>query len=247
MPRPAPDPAAQLVELGEAEALGAFDDHQGRIGDVDPDLDHRGRDQHGQFAGDECRHDGVLFRAFHPAVDEPDLGAEAQTQQSRALLGGGAVDLLAFLDQGAHPIGLPAAGDVAAEAVDHVGDFLVADHPRFDRRPARRHLVDPADVHLAIMGQRQGARDRRRGHHQQMRRARRLGREQQPLRHAEAVLLVDHGEAQRLVGDLFLKDRVGADEDVDRSVGESHQDGLARPALLAPGQDRGPHANCVEL
>ena len=74
-----------------------------------------------------------------------------------------------------------------------------------------------------------------------------LDDEQQPLRHAEAVLLVDHREAELLVGDLLLEDRVGADEDVDRAVGEAHQHAVARPALLAAGEDRDAHADAVEL
>ena len=119
LPLAAPDPAAQLVELGEAEALGALDDHQRRIGHVDADLDHRRRDQHRQLAGGEARHHRVLVRPLHPAVDQADLVvAEAQPQHPRPLLGGGGVALLAFLDQRAHPIGLAAAGDVAAEPVD---------------------------------------------------------------------------------------------------------------------------------
>ncbi len=41
----AADPAPQLVQLGDPEALGVLDQHQGRIGHVDPDLDHGRRDQ----------------------------------------------------------------------------------------------------------------------------------------------------------------------------------------------------------
>ena len=44
----APDAAAQLVELGEAEALGALDDHQRGVGHVDADLDDGGGDEHAQ-------------------------------------------------------------------------------------------------------------------------------------------------------------------------------------------------------
>ena len=40
------DPAAQLVELGDAEPVGVEQHHRGRVGDVDADLDHRRRDQH---------------------------------------------------------------------------------------------------------------------------------------------------------------------------------------------------------
>ena len=58
-----------------------------------------------------------------------------------------------------------------------------------------------------------------------------------PLGDPEAVLLVDDREAEPLVGDRLLEDGVGADEDVDRAVGEAHQGRFARPALLAPGED----------
>ena len=71
--------------------------------------------------------------------------------------------------------------------------------------------------------------------------------EQQALRDAEAVLLVDHGQAEALVGDLLLEDGVGADEDVDRAVGEPHQHGFPRPALLAAGEDGDADADAVEL
>ena len=160
----------------------------------------------------------------------PTLSPKRRRRMRRALLGGGEVDRLALLDQRADPISLPARGDMAAEPVDHLGQPLGADHPGLDRLAARRHLVEPADVHLAIMGERQRARDRRRGHHQQMRRPLGLLREHHPLRDAEAMLLVDHREAELLVGDRLLEDGVGADQDVDRAVGEPHQAGFARPA-----------------
>src|SRR3546814_18287919 len=41
----APDPAAELVKLGEAETLGVLDRHDGGFGHVDPDLDDRGGDE----------------------------------------------------------------------------------------------------------------------------------------------------------------------------------------------------------
>src|SRR5439155_18347973 len=43
--RPTPDPAAQLVELREPEAIGFLDDHDRRVWDVDADLDHGRRDE----------------------------------------------------------------------------------------------------------------------------------------------------------------------------------------------------------
>ena len=41
----ATDPAPQLVQLSQTEAFGLFDHHQGRIGHIDSDLDHRGCNQ----------------------------------------------------------------------------------------------------------------------------------------------------------------------------------------------------------
>ena len=53
--RPTPDPAAQLVELGEAEAVGLLHDHDRRVRDVDADLDHGRRDEHVELALLELR------------------------------------------------------------------------------------------------------------------------------------------------------------------------------------------------
>ena len=54
--RAAADPAAQLVQLGQPEQVGALDHHQGGVGHVDPDLDHGGGHQHLQLAGPEALH-----------------------------------------------------------------------------------------------------------------------------------------------------------------------------------------------
>ena len=40
-----PDPAAQLVQLRDAEPVGVHDDHDAGVGDVDADLDDRRRDE----------------------------------------------------------------------------------------------------------------------------------------------------------------------------------------------------------
>ena len=75
----AADAAAQLVELGEAEGLGALDHHDRGVGDVDADLDHGGGDQEPGAAGGEVGHRRVLRRRRQLAVDEADeLGAEGE-------------------------------------------------------------------------------------------------------------------------------------------------------------------------
>ena len=57
----AADPAAQLVQLADAEPVGVHHDHDGGVGDVDADLDHGGRDEHVDLAGGEGPHHGVLL------------------------------------------------------------------------------------------------------------------------------------------------------------------------------------------
>ena len=61
------------------------------------------------------------------------------------------------------------------------------------------------------------------------------------------MLLVDHRKPELLVGDLLLENCVRADEDVDRSVGESDEDAVAGPPLLAPGKDGDSNPYAVEL
>ena len=70
--RTAADAAAQLVELGEAEAVGLLDDHDRRVRDVDPDLDHRRRDEHVDLARLERRHDRAALGGLQPAVHAAD-------------------------------------------------------------------------------------------------------------------------------------------------------------------------------
>ena len=77
----AADAPAELVELRQAEALGVLDDDHRRVGDVDADLDHRGRDEDVELAGLEAAHDGVLLVRLHPAVHEVERGARRAVRQ----------------------------------------------------------------------------------------------------------------------------------------------------------------------
>ena len=57
----AADPAAQLVQLRDAEPVGVDDDHRARVRHVDADLDDRRRDEHVDLAGGERAHRRVLL------------------------------------------------------------------------------------------------------------------------------------------------------------------------------------------
>ena len=61
------------MELGEAEAFGVLDDHDGGVGDVDADFDHRGGDEDMRFVFAETFHDGVFFFAGQAAVEKAEF------------------------------------------------------------------------------------------------------------------------------------------------------------------------------
>ena len=215
------------MHLREAEALGVLDHHDRRLGNVDADLDHGRRDQHLRLAALEPLHRRVLVRPLHAAVHEADRVAEDGAQVFGALLRRGDVERLALLDQRANPIGARPAGDRAAEPRDDLVEPLDRQGAGVDRLAPGRLLAQRGDVHVAEIGQHQRARDRRRGHHQQIDRLALAG-ERQALVHAEAMLLVDHREAEIGEIDALLEQRMRADRDVDLARRQRRERGAAR-------------------
>jgi hypothetical protein len=118
---------------------------------------------------------------------------------------------LGLLDQRAHPVGLPAFLDMLGDEADHVVAPAVGDQPRLDRRPAGRQLVEHGDVEVGVVAHGQGARNRRRRHHQLVRIAALLA-QREALGDAEAVLFIDNGQPELGEIDAFLDQRVGADD-----------------------------------
>ena len=118
----AADAAAQLMELREAEAFGMLDHHHARLGHVDADFDHGGRDQDARRAGGKARHGAVLVRAAHAGR------ARARRCRRSASAGRGSAPRrrprsisLGFFDQRAHPVDPPALIERALDRVDHFG------------------------------------------------------------------------------------------------------------------------------
>ena len=153
-----------------------------------------------------------------------------------ALLGGGEVGGLRFLDHRADPVDLGLLRERPADRRDDLVEAFERHRPRVDRPPARRLLGQPRDVEIAIGGHHQGARDRR-GAHQQGVGVAALCRERQALLDAKAVLLVDDDEREIAEFDIGLQQRVGPDDDRGQAGGEARQHRGARPALLAAGQE----------
>ena len=174
-------------------------------------------------------------------MHQPDLAGEARAQQALALLGIGEVDFLRLLDQRADPVDPGAAGDHAAGGIDHLADALERNGAGVDRLAAGRLLGELRDIEVAVGRQHQRARDGR-GRHDQKIDGLRLGGERHALVHAEAMLLVDHGEREIGELDFLLDQRVRADDELDRTIGQALHRLLLLLLPVAAGQQGERHA-----
>ena len=95
-----------------------------------------------------------------------------------------------------------------------------------DRLPPRRPLVEQAEIEVAVQRERERARNRRGGHEQHVGRLA-LGAERLALLHAEAVLLVDDGEPEPRERRGLLHQRVRADDEQRRRIGQPPGDLLS--------------------
>ena len=236
--RAAADSPAQLVQLGQAEAFGLFDDHDGGVGDVDPDLDDGRGDQQADLAVGEVGHDRVLLRAGHLAVHQADAGADPGAQLGGALLGGLEVDQFGFGDQRADPERLGPMGDGVAQTGLDLVQAAGRHRAGGDRGAAGRLLVDARDVEVAVDGELQGARDRG-GRHGDQVDGLALGLQPLALGHAEPVLFVDDRQLQVLEADVVLEEGMGADRDLHGAGRQGAQLLGPRRALVAAGQQDG--------
>jgi hypothetical protein len=110
-------------------------------------------------------------------------------------------------------------------------------HTRVDRLPAGWFLGQSGDIKIAIGREHEGARNRRRRHHQRVH-APAFPGELKPLLDAEPMLLVDHCQPEVAEDYAFLHQRMGAKDEWNRAIGKTAEDLLARLAALAPSQKR---------
>ena len=139
----APDPAADLVELREPEAVGAVDDQGVGVGDVQAVLDDGGADQDVHVSVHETEHHLVELPPAHLAVGDGDGRAGRQ----RAHLLGRAVDgLNAVVEEEdlAAPVELPPKAvvqDVVVPGNDMSGDG----DPVAGRSPNQRKVAQAGE------------------------------------------------------------------------------------------------------
>ena len=193
----APDPPAQLVQLGEAEAVGVLDDDRRRVRDVDADLDHRRRDQHLRLARREGPHRRGLLGGREPAVHEPDPQRLELAHEMLVLVLGGARLHASRSPRRAsrsrRPGGRARSTGASASGSSRRACRRARDAVLIGRRPGGMSRSSETS-RSPYSAERERARDRRRGHVQRVRpvRLRQAG----ALLDAEAMLLVDHGDEQ---------------------------------------------------
>ncbi len=104
--------------------------------------------------------------------------------------------------------------------LDHLA--VKSGDPRFDRLAVRRRSFEIGDVADTQKAHMQRARNRRGGEGQDVDRATQA---LQPLFvfDAEALLLIDNHQAEVFEGDVFLKNAMGADQDIDTAGGGALQ------------------------
>ena len=215
------------MELAESEHVGPFHDEGVRVGDVQAGLNDRGADQD--------------VEALLPEVDdhllEPVFGhltvrsGNARLGHELANPGGGLLD-------GRHPVvdqeHLTLAQELTADRGDDLFLVICAHEGQnrvtlLGRGGQRGHLADAGDGHL------QGARDGSR------RQGKNINGRAQALElflvlDAEALLLVDHHQPEVLEGNLVAQQPMGADDEVDRAVGQPRHDLLGLRIGLEPRQ-----------
>ena len=137
----APDPAAQLIEIGQPKAIGAIDDDGVGIRNIESALDDRGAYEDVDFSRHKTLHDGFEFIRVHlPVADiHPRLRTKFRDPVAH------------FLDRHdavVQKIDLTLALELA---IDRIADdaLVVPANDRLNREPVerrrldRRHIFDP--------------------------------------------------------------------------------------------------------
>ena len=254
--RPTADPAAQLVELGEPEPVGALDDHHRRLGHVDADLDDGRADQHVER---RRRGSGAISASRSAAFIRPWTSpTRSGARSSRSRLGLGlsraadALDASSAVGLRRHrpsstsgtttnvrwPVGRLVPDAVATVRSSSAGRRIPV---RIGIRPVGRR-AQVGDVEIGVEDLAQRARDGRGGHQQDVRGGPpAFASSCAALLDPEAVLLVDHDQRRgRRTSTGLLEQRVRPDHDRRPgpiAIGLERRRGVAS-ALQRAGQQR---------
>ena len=140
----APDAAAELVQLGQTEAVCAVDHHHRGVGHVDANFDHGGGHQQVQLAIAEPAHHLVLLPARQPPVEQPEAEiGKHLVGQALVLLGGSArVQVFRLLHQRADDERLAAGFHLLPDEPVGGGTLVFGHQPGENVLPTRRQLIN---------------------------------------------------------------------------------------------------------
>ncbi len=163
--------AAELVKLGQTEPVRSLNHHNGGVGDVHPDFDHRRRNQDFRFLLQKVAHDLLFFFRFHTSVQKADrnFGEDRFIELLEFLFGRFYPEFIGNIDQWTDNENLPPFPDLFFYKIIGVLPFFFRYHPRPYFFSSFRHLPDDGEIEIAVESQGQGAGDRRGGHGQKMR------------------------------------------------------------------------------
>ena len=211
----AADAAAQLIELRQAEGVGAVHEHRVRVRNVEPGFDDHRRDEDVDLAVHELAHHFLELALAHLPVADADFRARDEAPD---VIGDGANRLDAVVNE-----------ENLAAAIQLTRDSFVDEAvvPRLDvgehgRAVARRRLHQS---HVAQSGQREVQRSRnRRCSESQYVGVQSKSFEALLVFDTEAMLLVNDDQPELREGDVGAQQAVRADDDVDLLLLEAGDD-----------------------
>ena len=227
-----PHPTAQLIEIAQAEPIGAIDDDGVGVRDIQAAFDDRRREQHVGLAVDKPRHH--LLQVIAVQLPVPDHDARVRDQRlelSRNRLDGH--DPVVQEKDLAAPVQLALDG-----VADHA--FVVLRDDGLHRQAVLGRRLDGA--HVAGAGERQ-VKSPRNGGGAQSQHVHQSAQQFELLflHHSEALFLVDDDQAQIFESDVLLDQSVRADDDVHRAGSQVLNDPLLLAARAETGEQLDAH------
>ncbi len=220
------------MQLGKTETFRILNDHHRRIGYVHSDFNHGSRYHDLRFAFHKSLHLEILVFHRHLPMDNADLVLWLRKfirQSLQSSLQIEQIHFFTFFDQGIHHIYLPALADFLFHKTKHPQAAALVQMQGFDGFAAGRQFVDHRNIQITVQGHGQGPGDRCGCHDQHMGGNRILAPQPGPLLHSEAVLFIDHHQAQVVKPDCIFDQCMGTDQNIQTTILQLAMD---HPAIL---------------
>ena len=206
------------MQLTQAEAFCAFDDHDGGVWHIHPYLDDRRGHQDVGLAGNEAPHlEFLVFWPLAPVDDAHSVVGQRETPDDALVAIHQVLEFQRFtlLNERIDDVDLAAEREFVLEEAEHRIPRGVGAVDGSDRLAARGEFIEQADVEVAVGRHGQGARNGGSGHDEHVGRRGGFGPQLRPLLDSEPVLLVDDGQAELAENHARLDQRMGPDRDAD--------------------------------